>query len=282
VTTNTNYPVLVLGDYPTSYWRLAESTGGVAYDSNQNILPLYPRISSASMAGFTQNATSFLAHSKSATSTTGTTSAISFANSSSLQITTDFTMELWINFSSFGSNGAGYSLVAKQSSGSSGSTGEYELYVHSNGTSLTPNFRQNNGFVTLNATTNLTSTGTWYHLVVTRNPALNATTIYINGVAAGSTTYTAATTTTASVFIGASGTFSTVAASITEVALYHKTLSAAQVLNHYNWGIASDALATAYGGGATLYNAFPYPALGPATVATYSTGTTAWGTFTWK
>lgn len=281
LTTSTIYPTNIAGEMPTSYWRLAEPSGGIAYDSHQAYFSIYPRIQSTSMTSITQNAASFLAHSGSA-SFTASSSSIVFPNGSSLQITGSLSIEFWINLSSFGTNGTGYSILTKQAGGSSGSTSEYEVYLHSNGTSGTLNFRQNNGFTTLNATSNLTSTSTWYHVVIVRDSGNNATTIYINGSAAGSTTFTAATTTTNNVTLGASGTFSTTTYLLEEVALYSKALTSTQVASHYAWGTAADATALAYNGTTTLYGSTPYPAYGSPTGSTYSGSSATWGTFTWK
>lgn len=278
VTVSTNYPVLVAGDYPTSYWRLAEAAStGTAYDSTPNAYSIYPRNASSSLTAVTQGAASFYSAGVAA-QLTGSTSVVTFANAASLQITTGFTMEMWINFSSAGTNGTSYAVLVK---GSGGATGEYELYVNSNGTVLTPSYRQDNGFTTLNATSTL-STGTWYHLALVRDNANNATTFYINGSAAGSTTYTAATTTTGAVHIGTSGTFNALACSVTEVALYHKALSAAQVANHHSWGVASSVTATPYGGSAALYGTFPYPNAGPPTADAYGASASTYGTFVWQ
>lgn len=278
ITVSTNYPVLTAGDYPTSYWRLAEAAAtGTAYDSTPNTYSIYPRISSASITAVTQGAASFYTAGAAAQLTSATTSAISFTNAASLQITTDLTLECWVNATSFGTNGTNLMLIGKGTT----SNGEYELHILSNGSTGTVNFRQNNGFTTLSATSNL-STSTWYHVAVVRSSVANTTTIYINGVAAGSTTYTVATTTTNAVVIGAQSGLSTILGSVTEVALYHKALSATQIAAHHSWGVASTVTATPYGGAGALYGTFPYPVASPPTADAYGGAASTYGTFVWQ
>lgn len=277
-TTSTNYSTNVAGEYPTSYWRLAESSGGVAFDSNQNIFSIYPRISSASQTSITQNATSFLAHSHSA-QFTATTSAIVFNNAATLQITTDLSIEFWVNFSSFGTNGSTSGLLSKDNA--SLSSGEYSVYLFNNAGVGQIAF----GFSTLAAFGGGSmALNTWYYVAVTRNDATKTATVYINGSQVAQQTYVSApVTTTNNVVLGNhTGVAAAVTMLMTEVAIYHKPLTSTQVSTHYNWGIAADALAEAYNGGATLYGNTPYPAYGGATVATYNGTSTVWGTFQWK
>jgi hypothetical protein len=277
-TTSTNYPTNVAGEMPIVYWRLAETSGGTAYDSNQGFFPIYPRISSTSMTSITQGASSFLSHSNSA-SFTATSSQIVFPNNSSLQITGDLSVEFWINFSSFNTTGGLYSLVTKENS-SGGSTGEFEVYLFNNSGVGQIAVAQNGLSAVAFGSMSLS---TWYHVAVARDGTAKTIKVYINGSQAGSTTYTTVPTATSfNVVLGANGVFQTGNFLMTEVAIYRKPLSVTQISTHYNWGTASDAVAEAYNGSATLYGTTPYPAYTAPTVATYNGTSTQWGTFQWK
>jgi len=118
---------------------------------------------------------------------------------------------------------------------------------------------------------------------VTRDGSAKAIKVYINGSQVGSQTYTTVPSNTANnVVLGNYGVFQTCQMSMAEVAIYRKPLTPTQVSTHYNWGIASDALAEAYGGGATQYGITPYPGYSAPTVATYNGTSAQWGTFQWK
>lgn len=278
LTTATVYPTNIAGEMPTSYWRLAETSGGVAYDSNQGYFSIYPRISSASMTTITQGAASFLAHSNAA-SFTATSSAITFTNGSSLQIIGDLSVEFWVNFSSFNTAGNLYSLLVKEAN-TGGATGEYEVYLFNNSGTGQIAFAQN-GLSSFASGSMALST--WYHVAVTRNGTSKVITVYINGVQVGTSSYTTVpTATTNNVVLGAYGVFQSPLFLMTEVALYRKPLSAAQVLNHYNWGIATDATAQAWNGSTTLYGSAPYPAYTSPITTTYNGSSSTWGTFVWQ
>lgn len=278
--TSTNYPVNVLGDYPVVYWRLAEAAAtGSAFDSNQNLFSIYPRLTSTSMSGVTQGASSFLADSVSAQFSNASSSNIVFPNNASLQITGDITVEFWINFSSFQTASGTYSLITKDVT-AGGGVGEFEIYMFNNAGSGSIAWNQNGGF-TASAVGSL-SLSTWYHIAIVRDGTAKTIKFYVNGTQVGLQNYTTPpSTTTGTVVIGASGAFQTAGYSMTEVAIYRKPLTATQVANRRSWGIAADALATAYGGAASFYSAFPYPLLGAPTSEAYGSGTT-WGTFVWK
>lgn len=277
-TTSTNYSTNIASEMPTSYWRLAESSGGVAYDSNQGYFSIYPRISSTSMTSITQGGSSFLAHSNSA-SFTATSSQIVFPNNSSLQITGDLSVEFWINFSSFNTTGGLYSLVTKENS-TGGSTGEFEVYLFNNSGVGQIGYAQNGLSATAYGSMSLSN---WYHVVVTRDGTAKAIKVYINGSQVGSTTYTTVpTATTFNAVLGANGVFQTGNFLMTEVAIYQKPLTPTQVSTHHSWGVAADALAEAYNGSATLYGTTPYPAYTAPTVVNYNGSTGLWGTFQWK
>lgn len=279
LTTGTNYPVQVSGDYPVTYWRLAEAAAtGTAFDSNQNLFSIYPRISSTSMTAITQGASSFYGSGVAASFTNTASSAIVFPNNASLQITGDLTIEFWVNFStSFGVPGNSSSLVTKE--GATQGSGEYSVYMFDNAGAGQITFQQSGGMSSFNA--GALSLGTWYHVAVTRVAATKTVTIYLNGVSANSATYvTGPSTTTNPVTLGKQVYVSPLM-SLTEVAIYRKALSATQVATHHSWGIASDVTATPYDG-TGAYGRFPYPAYGVPTTETYSGSSTTWGTFAWK
>jgi hypothetical protein len=275
--TSTNYPVLVSADYPVVYWRLAESTGGVAFDSNQNLYSIYPRINSSSMTSVSQNASSFLAHAKSA-QFTATASQIVFPSNSSIQFTGDMSVEFWINFNSFNTSGNTYSLVTKNVT-AGGGVGEFEVYLFNNSGVGQLAWNQNGGYTV--AAVGSLALGTWYHIVIARDGTAKTVTFYVNGSQVAQQTYTnAISTTTGNAVLGAAGSFQSPLFFMTEVALYAKPLTSTQASNHHAWGVATDALATAYGGLSTLYGTFPYPAVTHPTTTSY--GAATWGSTSWK
>lgn len=278
-TTETNYPDNVAADYPTSYWRLADNNGaGVAVDSNQNLLSAYPRITSSSMTSITQHATSFLSHSGAA-QFTASTSAIVFPNNTSLQIAGDLTVEFWLNLASLGTNGSSYGLVTKD--GASFNSGEYSIYFFNNA-GVGQIAYGHNGFTTF--TGGSLTTATWYHVAITRVASTKTVTIYVNGSSVATGTYvTAPGATNNNVVLGNhTGVAAATTMSMTEVALYPQALSSGRISTHYAWGVAPDALATAYGGTATLYGEIPYPGFSAPTSNAYGSSSSSWGLFIWN
>jgi Concanavalin A-like lectin/glucanases superfamily len=273
--------VNIVGEYPIVYWRLAEAAAvGTAYDSNANDFSIYPRIASTSMTAVTQGAASFLAHSQSATFAGASSSQIVFPNNTSLQTTGDMSVEFWVNFSSFGTPSTTYALITKNVTSSLGA-GEFEVYMFNNAGSGAIAWDQNNTFTA--SAVGALSTATWYHIVIARDGTAKTIKFYINGTLTATQTYTnVPTTTTGTVIIGATSGIPTASYSMTEVAIYRKPLTQAQVTSHHSWGAASDATATAYGGATALYGLIPYPAYGAPTTAVYSNPSTLWGTFQWK
>lgn len=277
-TTSTNYPDNIAGDYPTSYWRLADNAAtGSAVDSNQNLLSAYPRITSSSMTSITQHAASFLAHSGSA-QFTASTSAIVFTSGTSLQLVGDLTVEFWVNLASLGSPGTSYGLVTKD--GASLGSGEFGVYFH-NTAGTGQILYAHSGYAGL--TGGSLTTGTWYHIAVTRVAATSTVTIYVNGSSVATGTYsTAPSATDSSVVLGNhTGVAAATTMSMTEVALYPQALSSSRLSIHHAWGTAADATATAYGGLATLYGEFPYPAFNAPTSNAYGSAASTWGSFIW-
>jgi len=274
LTTATDYPVNVSGDYPISYWRLADAATGTAFDSNQNLFSIYPRISSTSMTSVTQAVTGFLANST-ASQFTATTSKIVFPNNASLQITADLTIEFLVKFSSLGSSGNSHSLISKE--GGTQGSGEFALYLFNNAGVGSLVYGQASGSPSAGSL----ATATLYHIAVVRTASNNTVTFYVNGTSAGSGSYVTPSTTTNNVTLG-SALYDSPLMTLEEVAIYRKALTSAQVTQHYGWLTASNATARAFNGAATPYGLLLYPGYGAPTSETYSNPATQWGTFQWK
>ena len=154
------------------------------------------------------------------------------SNISALNITGDITISSWINISSMPPSY--FRIVGK----GSGNNRTYGLWIRYDGKLL---FQQHGsgGKANLYSNTAL-STGAWYHIAATRSG--NTLTIYVNGVANVTMSYShAAISNTDPLTIGY-GTFHTYhPGKLDEVAVWDKGLSAAEITALYNSGGGLDA-----------------------------------------
>jgi hypothetical protein len=212
-----SYAAAVLADAPVGYWRLGETTGTNAADragANPGIL----------VGGVTLGQSGALADANLAMLFNGSTGYVQVANSPSVKLAGDLTIELWLNTS----------LATRQTLISKDYQHEFELTLETTGrltlyqgNGTTSDFVSSVVAITANA---------WQHVVVTRTAASKTVRFYVNGVAMGSGSYvTTPTTGINAVSIGRSSFSLTryVNGRLDEVALYPTALSAAQIGEHY-------------------------------------------------
>jgi len=163
-------------------------------------------------------------------------SYVSVANSSSLNITGSFTLEAWVN----PSNTLNKGVISK-----GGSLGTMLIYgiriTNSRIVILT------NGAPRLSSkTTSLVPTNTWTHIAATYNASTSVFRIFINGVQDTTATVASATpnSNTDSLFIGISGASTPFAGKIDEVRVWNIELSQPQIsaLMKSNLGISGDGI----------------------------------------
>lgn len=226
----TDYAATVLADGPTSYWRLGETTGTTAADSAGSSpgtiaggvtlgLP-------GAIVGDPDTAMGFDSASR---------QYIKVSDTAALDFTGDFSVEAWAKPAVL--NGVGGAIVHK--GGPSGySVWQYRLSTTSG--------NQWRGTVFVGTTAiQVTAPGTpsttsWTHLVMTK--AGNTLTLYVNGAAVASTTFSGTVNTSnGNLAIGRTGSSNTdyFNGQIDEVAVYPTALSAARVLAHYQAGIGA-------------------------------------------
>jgi len=206
------YPLTVLADAPTAYWRFGEASGLSAADAtgNGHTMTLPASHLTYGVAGAVNDGTTGFALDGSQAQATFTAFAIG----------TTCTIEFWIRPDSTTSPSP-YALLIGNGGGGVGlyydkSTQKMLLYTGAN---------ERNGTV-------LTD-GALYHVVISIN-AGNGT-WYINGVADGTFSSWPGNN-FGSAFNGNAGGATIKASLIDEIALYPTALSAAQVLAHYNAG----------------------------------------------
>lgn len=150
---------------------------------------------------------------------------VSIADDSTLDLTGDFSITMWINMDT--QNQFNMFISKRASSGHA-----WQFYVSNN--SL-PNQRIhfNNGGGIKNSNTGI-SAGTWHHIGMTFSSG--SVTFYLNGSADGTATSTNTTnpTNTEDVTIGKAYNGNFVDGKIDEVAIFNAELSAAQISNIYN------------------------------------------------
>tara|TARA_Y100001963_G_scaffold80811_1_gene112159 strand:+ start:2449 stop:3171 length:723 start_codon:yes stop_codon:yes gene_type:complete len=172
----------------------------------------------------------------------GTDDRITVTDHSSLNITGDLTISLWLNGDNMSSQGW-KQLVTK------GGNGSFELNVYS--LSLYNNvirfFRDDDDSVGITASGTLND-DTWYHIAVVFDDSEDNVKIYVNAVEKVSDEQDSTTSTNGSVFtIGgdADGDYE-IDAYIDEVAIWNDALSASEISSVYNSGVPK-SLATDYG-----------------------------------
>ncbi len=225
------YFTTVVGDSPTAYWRLGETSGTTLADSTANAYNL-----TISGSGYTMNQTGAISgDSNGALLMTGA-SQNCYTGSATLQGT--FSVEAWVyptNATSL--NG----IVGSRASGDESFDMKYDSGVFHG------DIGNGSSWITTAADTaaSYTTLNTWYHVVYVVTPT--GYTIYVNGTNAGSNTWASATpilfNSTHTLCVGADSdaAFEELSGKLDEVAIYNYALTSTQVANHYNTGINSSA-----------------------------------------
>ena len=148
------------------------------------------------------------------------------SNISALNITADITISSWVKISSMPDDWA--RIIGKGTS----SQRTYGLWIR-NDSKLLFQIYGANGYLNLFANTTL-STGAWYHILATRSG--NTVTIYVNGVADGTTTYSGTANSSSEPLTFGYGFHSHYSGQLDEVAIWDVALDAADVTSLYNSG----------------------------------------------
>jgi len=159
-------------------------------------------------------------------------SYISVPNSSSLNLTGSFSIEVWINPSITG--GAGKGIVSK--GGSFGTSLIYALRLTSGRVVLATNGAPR---LTSRSSTTLTN-NKWTHIAATYNASLGVFKIYLNGSLDTSSTIAGAApaSNTDSLYVGLSGASTPYSGQMDELRLWNKELSSAEVNTYYRTSMA--------------------------------------------
>jgi len=155
-----------------------------------------------------------------------------------------FTFEIWVNFTSITGNFGGTNKSASLFSGGTGTgTGQAEFSILSlNNTSFTPNtisFSRGGGATTGSLSINISSlisNGSWYQIVLVRS-TLNSQTVYLNsssiGIGTVSNSFSDGTTSFGA--LPGNTSFSQyLNGRISNIKIYNRALSAAEVSQNYN------------------------------------------------
>ena len=237
------YTAVVAADAPNSYWPLNETTGIFAIDyagfshdgaiSNSMTLgaagpqsPTFPGFNAATKAYQFDGASAFL----------------DCGTIASLDGSTDFAVEAWINTAS-----ATKQIISQQRD-SAGYTGEYQFVILADGTL---NFYiYNGGFQADLTTSTRVADGAWHHVVAVRS-GVNMY-IYADGAVAATGSGTVANLGgTLKTYIGSDQRdhVSYFSGSMAAVAIYNHALSTAQVIKHYITGTGTPFTLTLTRGG---------------------------------
>jgi PKD repeat protein len=218
------YQDVVLLDRPAGYWRLGESAGTTTADAAGGP-------AATVVGGVTRGLAGVSGDGNTAVRLDGTTGYVRVDNRDSLNFTTqNFTVEAWARPTAVGTTGG----AVVQKGDTTGYPGwQYRISLTSGGKWRATVFV---GSTNVTATdTGTPSTTRWTHLVLVRSGA--QVTLYVNGVAAATTSFTGSVnTSTGMLAIGRSGAASDgyFNGAVDEVAVYPTALTASQVLNHYN------------------------------------------------
>jgi Concanavalin A-like lectin/glucanases superfamily/Fibronectin type III domain len=231
------YAGTVLGDNPSAYWRLGESSGTSAVDATgHGNAAIYA-------GGYTQGQPGGpLGDPDPAVALNGSTGWVSTGNLPSLQVTGALTLEAWVKFTST----SAVQVIVNKGDGVSAGGSAYEL-AWIPGTGL--GFQTFVGSTRYDADQNVTpAVGKWYYLVGTRS-AGGQLAFYLNGklTATGSDGGGSLNNVAAGVGLGASGNGALqlpLKGTLDEVAIYAGTLSAAQVSAHWQAGAPLPATPT--------------------------------------
>jgi hypothetical protein len=214
------YGATVIADGPTSFWRLAEATGTAAADSAGPNTGVYRNGVTTGVAGLTSDTANMAA------SFDGVNDMVSVPSSPGLSPTAAVTVEAWVRPTTKPAAGAFASVVTKAEA--------YSLQF--NGPQLEFTTIQGITRRRVQAPASAIVVGGTYHVVGTYDGTTQR--LYVNGVQVASGAFSGAVNANASpVLLGSWDAASEfLAGTIDDVAVYAKSLSAAQVSSHYGAG----------------------------------------------
>jgi hypothetical protein len=220
-----DYGQAVGADTPVAYWRLDDAAGtGVADSIGTNAGSIFGGVTRAEPGALADGAAAMFFN--------GATGRIAVANSASLQLAGDLTLELWLKVS----------LATRQTLISKTYSREFELTLETNGAL---NLYQGNsaGFSNVVSAPRAVTANTWHHVVVTRTAATQMIRFYVDGLARGtgvSARIPAAGSNWISIGRSESGS-QYVNGYLDEVAVYRRALSPVQVARHWAMRVADGA-----------------------------------------
>lgn len=227
----TGYAAKVLKDGPIAYWRLNESSGSdVAVDAIGSFNGTFK--SGKDSASFTFQAPTGVPKESDVCLSVSNGAHVSVPYALELNPHGPFTVEAWLKPSSLGGFSDDYrSPLAAEGSGPTG----WRLYQQPNHTFALVLFNDNWTAQWLYANKVTISSGTWYHIVITRT-AENLFSLYINGELQAATVYDAynPSRSDGTVDFGwHESAYNPYDGAIDEVAFYNKALAADQVFDHF-------------------------------------------------
>ncbi len=217
-----SYATTIGADRPLGWWRLGEASGATA--TNQVVGG-----SGTYAGGVTLGQTSLLATdaANAAATFNGSSGRVSIPDSSPLDLTSTFSLEVWIRPTSLPSSGVFRSIMTKAEA--------YTLQF--NGPRLEFTIMQSGTRRRLQAATGTIVAGGTYHVVATFGSRVQR--LYVNGTQVATATLTngSATTTSTPLVLGSwDGTSEFFSGTLDEPAVYGTTLSATQVAAHHRAG----------------------------------------------
>jgi Concanavalin A-like lectin/glucanases superfamily len=235
------YPTRILADSPIAYWRLDDSSNSTTaidyvgghngtYNNVQLGVPGYSPIFDTNTAAIFGPSESYMVEND---NSAGGIPLIDFAKPNGANA--QFSVEVWVNGPAE-QNSSGSAIVTKGPVGSdaflidaSGSGGSFRFSTRKSGGGTSQIYSSSY------------PDGNWHHLVAVCDEANGSTTLYVDGVNAGTVTGVGGTGLYSSTYpiaigsqsygLGSSSQFNGI---IDDVAVYNYALSSAQVLAHYN------------------------------------------------
>jgi concanavalin A-like lectin/glucanase superfamily protein len=214
------YASVIAADNPVSWWRLDEPSGTTAADQ-KGINP------GTYHAGTTLSAASLLPmDSDAATAFDGVKGYVSMPHTTSMDLTSGFSLEVWIKPNAIPASGIFNSVMTKPES--------YSLQF--NGPQLEFTIIQSGTRYRLKAPSGAIVAGNTYHVVATYDGTTRR--LYVNGTQVSSSALTGgASVTTSGLYLGSwNGSQEFFNGTIDEPALYSTALTTTQVARHYQAG----------------------------------------------
>ena len=239
-------PAQIAYDYnrgaPVGHWKLDECQGATAYDSSGNSNNGTITIGASGEDTVGTCTTSSTAWGSGATGKRnaslnfdGTDDYVSISASSlGLVGTGNFSVSSWVNANTLGA-GFNRRILAYSQDTDNGYTLLHDLDI---GGRFAIEVKKSGNIYTAGATSPITSTGTWYHLVGVFNGSANTADLYVNGVryTGGTTLGLSIPTTTNTLYIGTRDTTAHWNGQIDDVRIYNYALTATQVKQVMNEG----------------------------------------------